>query len=55
MEEKKNIKGFIWLIVILIILVLGLVGFIVYDKIFTDTKENANNSTITNNNTLFKY
>ena len=33
MDEKKNNKGLIWLIVILIILVLGLVGYIVYDKV----------------------
>ena len=33
MEEKKNNKGLVWLIVILIILVLGLVGYIVYDKV----------------------
>ncbi len=32
MQEKNN-KGFIWLIIILIVLVLGLVGYIIYDKI----------------------
>ena len=35
MEEKKNNKGLVWLIVILIILVLGLVGYIVYDKVLS--------------------
>ena len=33
MEEKKNNKGLVWLIVILIVLVLGLAGYIVYDKV----------------------
>ena len=45
MEEKKNNKGLVWLIVVLIILVLGLVGYIVYDKVLTDkSTENINNS-----------
>ena len=39
MEEKKNNKGLVWLIVILIILVLGLVGYIVYDKVILNTSE----------------
>ena len=43
MEEKKNNKGLIWLIVILIILVLGLVGYIVYDKVLKDDKTISNN------------
>ena len=47
MEEKKNKKGFIWLIVILIILVLGLVGYIVYNKILkVDNIYNNNITTI---------
>lgn len=33
MEEKKNNKGLIWLIVILIIIVVGLASYIVYEKI----------------------
>ena len=48
MEEKKNNKGLIWLIVILIILVLGLVGYIVYDKlVLENTKEKNTISTTT--------
>ena len=46
MEEKKNQKGLVWLIVILIIMVLGLVGFIVYDKILT-----KDNTTVSDNET----
>lgn len=33
MEEKKNNKGLIWLIVVLIIIVVGLASYIVYEKI----------------------
>lgn len=40
MEEKKNNKGIIWLITILIILVLGLIGYIVYDKVLTNNENN---------------
>ena len=32
MEEKKNNKGLISLIIILIVLVFGLIGYVVYDK-----------------------
>ena len=32
MEEKKNNKGVIWLIIILIVLVLGVASYIVYEK-----------------------
>ena len=51
MEEKGNNKGLVWLIVILIILVLGLVGYIVYDKVMLDNKKviNENTTTTTNN------
>lgn len=49
MEEKKNNKGLIWLIVILIVLVLGLVGYIVYDKVLFDDKETIENMTTTTN------
>ena len=51
MEEKKNNKVLVWVIVILIVLVLGLVGYIVYDKIlFTNkdlTDENSTSTTTT--------
>ena len=49
MEEKKNIRGIIWLIVILIFLMLGLTGFIIYDKFFVESKNKYenNNSTTT--------
>ena len=43
MEEKKNNKGLVWLIVVLIILVLGLIGYIVYDKVLSTEKEHINN------------
>lgn len=48
MEEKKKSKGLIWLIIILIVLVLGLIGFILYDKTFVKDI-NKNNSTTTDN------
>lgn len=44
MEEKKNQKGLIWLITILIVLVLGLVGYIVYDKVLLKEKNPVNNN-----------
>ena len=47
MEEKKNNKGLVWLIVILIIMILGLVGYIVYDKVLYKTKEPINNKSTT--------
>lgn len=48
MEEKKNNKGLVCLIVILIILVLGLVGYIIYDKVLLKDKATIeNNSTTT--------
>ena len=47
MEEKKNNKGLVWLIVILIILVLGLVGYIIYDKTIKDDNQLLNNNTTT--------
>lgn len=51
MEEKKSNKGLIWLIVILIVLVLGLVGFIVYDKVVLDNKDSvSDNNTISTTN-----
>lgn len=43
MEETKKNKRFIWLIVILIILVLGLVGYIIYDKLLKVDKVIPNN------------
>lgn len=51
MEEKKNNKGLIWLIVILIVLVLGLVGYIVCDNVLKDNNELSNNSNITSTTT----
>jgi len=39
MEEKKNNKGIIWLITILIVLIIGLVGYIVYDKIILENNK----------------
>lgn len=50
MEEKNN-KGLIWLIIILIVLVLGLIGFIVYDNLKEDK---INNTTTTTSTTTSK-
>lgn len=51
MEEKKNNKEPIWLIISLIALVLGLIGFIVYDKVLkvdkTISNSNITSTTIT--------
>lgn len=47
MKEKKNNKGLVWLIAILIILVLGLVGYIVYDKVLSAQKNSINNDETT--------
>lgn len=44
MEKEKNNNGVIWLIIILTILVLGLIGYIVYDKILIIDKENKNDN-----------
>ncbi len=67
MENKKNSKGLIVLLIILVLCVLGLAGYIVYDKVLSKNKKtiNANNtSTITqkildtdknNKNILMKY
>lgn len=48
MKEKKNNKEIIWLIVVLIVLVLGLGGYIVYDKVVTN--DNINNEKINSDN-----
>ena len=48
MEEKNN-KGLIWLIVILSILVLGLIGFILYDKSHVKSSNENNIITTTDN------
>ena len=67
MENKKNSKGLIVLVIILVLCVLGLAGYIVYDKMLSKNKKtiNANkSSTITqkildtdknNKNILMKY
>ena len=48
--EQKNNKGLIALVVVLIIMVLGLGGYIVYDKVLVDnTVENSNNLDNANN------
>lgn len=51
MGETKNNKGTIWLLIILIVLVIGLAGYIVYDKVLQkENIETSNkNSTTTNN------
>lgn len=59
MEEQKNSKGLIVLVIILTILVLGLGGYLVYDKVLSKTiksdfSQNQNDSTETKakNNTI---
>lgn len=47
MEEKKNNRGLIWIIIILIVLVLGLVGYILYDKVKPTDEKNQNTTTTT--------
>lgn len=49
MEEKKNNKGIIWVIIILIFLILGLIGYIVYDKVVLEN--NSMNNNVLNNTT----
>lgn len=51
MEERNNNTGLIVLITVLIMLVLGLVGFIVYDKVINKTNEpnTGENNKVENN------
>lgn len=42
MEEKKSNKGLFWLNIILIVFVVGLAGFIIYDKVLSETNEEPN-------------
>ena len=44
MEEKKSNKGLIGLVVVLIIMVLGLGGYIVYDKVLSTENETKKNN-----------
>ena len=39
---KKSNKGLIWLVIILIVIVLGLSTYIVYDKILTKENKQRN-------------
>ncbi len=48
-EEKKNSKGLYAIIVILCLLVLGLGGYIVYDKILSNTNKDVNTNDKDNN------
>lgn len=45
MENKKNSKGLIVLVIILVLCVLGLAGYIVYDKVLNKQTINTNNNT----------
>lgn len=47
MEGKKDVKGVIWLIVILIVIILGMIGYIIYDKVFLNDNPQNNNTTST--------
>ena len=42
MENKKNSKGLIVLLIILVLCVLGLAGYIVYDKVLSKNKKTIN-------------
>lgn len=54
MEERKSNKGLIWLIVILIVLVLGLAGYIIYDKIILSNENVSDNGANSKNTTTLK-
>ena len=43
--ENKNSKGLIILVVFLLIIILGLIGFIVYDKVISNNDKNNSNNT----------
>ena len=57
MENQKNNKGIIALVIILFLLVLGLSGYIIYDKVFNSQNNNnaTNNDNKTENNTSSLY
>lgn len=51
MEQEKNNSGLVVLVIVLFLLVLALGGYIVYDKMFSNSKvENNNNNVNTTNN-----
>lgn len=50
MKKNKNNKKYIWLISILIVIILGLIGFIVYDNFFEVDKTTYKNNSTTNTN-----
>lgn len=53
MEKNKNNKGLIWLVSILIVFVLGLIGFVIYDKFLKVDKtipSYSDNTTLTTTN-----
>ena len=41
MEETEKKKGNTWLFIVLLIIILGLVGYILYDKVFTSSQKEA--------------
>lgn len=49
---EENNKGLVWLVVFLIILVLGLAGYIVYDKVLSTDKNLQNENAIVDKNDL---
>lgn len=54
MSVNKNSKGFVWLIIILIILVFGIVGFVVYDNFFKINKTISKNNDLSTTSTTIK-
>ena len=51
MERENNNTALAVIITLLVVIILGLVGFIVYDKVIKDTNEPNNNVTDNNNTT----
>ena len=54
-SEKKNGKGLIVAIVILSILVLGLGGYIVYDKVISNNNTKTNTSNNSNSRFIINH
>ena len=56
MENKKNNRRLIVLVIVLFLLVLGSVGYIVYDKLLSNSSKSNTESNIANNSTtLYSY
>lgn len=49
MEETEKKKGKTWLLVLMLIIILGLASYIMYDKVFMNTAKNIESKMINNN------